>query len=294
MRIDQRNAGSVVTVATGSPSYTLDRWVAYQNSPSTGVQVSRSTSVPSGFQNSIKWGRNGSGTAGGITVLAQALETANCIDAQGGTVTLSFYAKAGANFSGASSQLNAAVISGTGTDQSIASMVTFAWTGSTTEINAAAVLTTSWQRFTFTSTTLGASVSQLGIYLNWTTVGAAGADDNVYITGVQLEQGLTATEFERRPIGVELALCQRYFWKTVQPINLDGYNVGGPKAYQYVCNPTTMRDTPVVSSTFSGLSQATGATVNVGIHGFQATLNPTAGGRFYGVYSAGNTANAEL
>ena len=210
-RIDQRNAGSAVTVVTGSAGYTLDRFFAYQNSPSTLVQVSRNTSAPSGFQNSIKWGRNGSGVAGGVTVLGQALETSNSIDAQGGTVTLSFYAKAGANFSAASSQIGVTLYSGTGTDQSVGSMITGAWTGSATPINSGATLTTSWQRFTFTSSTLGASVSQLGLYLIWTPVGTAGADDNVYITGVQLETGSTATEFERRPIGMELALCQRYY-----------------------------------------------------------------------------------
>ena len=33
-----------------------------------------------------------------------------------------------------------------------------------------------------------------------------------YLTGVQLEQNLQPTPFEQRPIGIELALCQRYFW----------------------------------------------------------------------------------
>jgi hypothetical protein len=35
-----------------------------------------------------------------------------------------------------------------------------------------------------------------------------------YITGVQLERGSTATSFDFRPYGTELALCQRYYWKT--------------------------------------------------------------------------------
>jgi hypothetical protein len=35
-----------------------------------------------------------------------------------------------------------------------------------------------------------------------------------YVTGVQLEEGSTPTSFEYRQHGTELALCQRYYWKT--------------------------------------------------------------------------------
>jgi hypothetical protein len=40
-------------------------------------------------------------------------------------------------------------------------------------------------------------------------VGTNGA--TFYITGVQLEKGSTATSFDYRPYGTELALCQRYY-----------------------------------------------------------------------------------
>ena len=45
-------------------------------------------------------------------------------------------------------------------------------------------------------------------------VGTNGA--TFYITGVQLEKGSTATSFDYRPIGTELALCQRYFQQLVR------------------------------------------------------------------------------
>jgi hypothetical protein len=42
-------------------------------------------------------------------------------------------------------------------------------------------------------------------------VGTNGA--TFYITGVQLEVGSTATSFDYRPYGTELALCQRYYYR---------------------------------------------------------------------------------
>jgi hypothetical protein len=44
-------------------------------------------------------------------------------------------------------------------------------------------------------------------------VGTNGA--TFYITGVQLEKGSTATSFDYRPYGTELALCQRYALSTI-------------------------------------------------------------------------------
>jgi len=71
---------------------------------------------------------------------------------------------------------------------------------------------------------------------------------------VQLEEGEIATPFELRPIGVELALCQRYFWRGVPTT---GHNVP-PNYYPNVFSPivvmfpVTLRAIPTLSTNTSG------------------------------------------
>ena len=53
---------------------------------------------------------------------------------------------------------------------------------------------------------------------NAANLGVGGAtSDYIAITGVQLEVGSVATEFERRPYGTELQLCQRYYQRYGYP-----------------------------------------------------------------------------
>jgi hypothetical protein len=65
---------------------------------------------------------------------------------------------------------------------------------------------------------------------------------------VQLEAGDTATEFERRPPGVELVMCQRYFWRIPQftYFGFQGVVPAGPYVYlkEVIWHPVPMRAKP--------------------------------------------------
>ena len=76
---------------------------------------------------------------------------------------------------------------------------------------------------------------------------AAATGNTLRITGVQLEQGSTATDFEHRSFGQELALCQRYYLR-IGDKALIYYGVGnidgGNEAQTFVTFPTEMRAAP--------------------------------------------------
>lgn len=211
----QRNATAGTYALTTTAAYgSADRWGATMQTSAAGI-FNRDTSITAGlgFQYNAKVGRTAASALTNAIIIGQALETINSIPLAGQTVTLSFYAKAGANYSAASSELRYLLRGGTGTNESFANAIVGAWTGASAPINVGATLTTSWQRFQ-TTVTLATSITQLCVDIRYTPVGTAGADDNFYITGVQLEIGSTASAFEARPFGVELGLCQRYYEKS--------------------------------------------------------------------------------
>jgi hypothetical protein len=176
--------------------------------------------------------------------IGTSLETSTATKLANKPVVLSFYARAGANYSSASNGLNVLLSSGTGTE---ANGVHVNFTSSTSVISTVATLTTSYQRFTYYGI-MPATSSQLLVQFDFAGVGTAGAADYFEITGVQLEQNYQPTPFEQRPIGVELALCQRYYWRNTRTDGFftawhnPAYNANSVDTLIY--HPVTMRITP--------------------------------------------------
>ena len=79
--------------------------------------------------------------------------------------------------------------------------------------------------------------------------------NNIYFTGVQLELGSVATDFEHRSYGEELALCQRYYFKS-DLIYFTGFSDGNTSTRCSVNgqHPVTMRADPSVTYNTQSLS----------------------------------------
>jgi hypothetical protein len=229
MVIDQRNAGASGT-ANG---YTVDRWNASVSLTTKGTwqQNAGSVTPPAGFTKYLGFTSNSA-----YTVVAtdqwkffQVIEGYNMADLAWGTanaktITLSFwvYSSLTGTFGGA--LLNGAVNRSYPFTYTISSANT--WTQASVTI--AGDTTGTWATdntqgvyvqfgFGVGTTYSGTAGAWAGAYYSSATgatsvVGTNGA--TFYITGVQLEKGSTATSFDYRPYGTELALCQRYFYKT--------------------------------------------------------------------------------
>jgi hypothetical protein len=195
------------------------------------------------------------GSTGGT--IGQSIEIINSIPYAGKTVTLSFYARKGADYG--NNTIVAELKSGTGSSDSNGIYNTY--TGQATVITQSVTLTTTWQRFTY-SAAVGATATQLALAFTSNHPSTSGAADYYEITGVQLEVGSVATPFKTYAgtIQGELSAAQRYYYRTVVGGNESVYSAGGTGQSStatafFVPLPVPMRITPA-SLDFSTLQAA--------------------------------------
>ena len=230
MRIDQRNVGASATPSNGQ--YTLDRWQQQMSaSAKFSVQQDSSANTVAGFTSSLKVTSLSAYSVSSTDYfdITQNIEGFNAADLNWGTanakpVTLSFWVRSSLTGTFGGSLMNGDYDRSNPYTYTISAVDT--WEYKT--VTVAGDVTGTWLKTTGAGMqvnfSLGAGATRSGTAGTWagsqlwsatgatSVVGTNGA--TFYITGVQLEVGSTATSFDYRPYGTELALCQRYYQKT--------------------------------------------------------------------------------
>ena len=290
MQIAQR--GTSASISNGNSTYnTVDRFTNYvvDSTSTVVVTVSQSTDAPDGFANSYKWQTTTSGTlpSDGYCGVQQFIEAQTLQQLGYGTtsakkLTLSFWVK--------SSVTGTFAVSFFQDDDSRI-------IGSTYTINTA----NTWEKksITIDGDTVGVIDNDNGAGLR--AIFHIGAESDVtatdntswgaystgkwayghaqngvitttnatwQLTGVQLEVGESATEFEHRPYGLELSLCQRYYWKNGNYAGYAFLAVGmdqGTAGEFLVTFPVQMRASPTASISGCRFRYNGGGNTGVGI-----------------------------
>lgn len=268
----QRNSatsavGSLAANIGTTATYYADRWFACGGT-TTYVNMSQQTQtdVP-GFGNSLRLSRLAAPTQ--TIFLGQVIETFDSIRAQGQPVCLSWWAKAGAQFSAASGVLTAQVISGTGTAdgaQKLTGVGGSSWTGAATAATGNVTLTTAAQRFSVVGT-VPANCTELGALFSYAPTGTSTTTDSIDFYGIQLEVGQAPSAFEHLDVEVVLAECQRYFIQVNEPsatcFVAAGSGLTATTGFYVIALPTQMRVAPTVTVAAGSfkVTTAAGATV---------------------------------
>jgi hypothetical protein len=265
MNVWQRGT-SISLAASAGTTFLADRW-CIQTGANQATTVSRqatgdTTNLPF-IQYAMRIQRNSGQTGTGNYGLMSPMETINTIPYAGKTVTLSFYARRGADYSATSNILRGILRTGTGTDQNPFS----GYTGDANSLDANFTLTTTWQRFSV-SGTLPATVTEMTTQFNYTPTGTAGANDYYEITGVQVEIAAAASAYSPATptYATELAACQRYYFEDAKTTISNGYATNTYNNFDRYFHPVAMRTTPTITQTgavsFSSNTSATTFTID--------------------------------
>ena len=252
--------GTAIGIAGGGATgYSTDRFKVYSASNTCTTQ--QSSVAPTGFAKSTLFTQTGTGAvaAGDIGLIIQRIEGFNIADLGWGTsvaspVTLSFWVRASLTGTFGVSIINDAQDRRFQSSYTINSANTWEYktitflgdTSGTWRVDNGIGLGVYWD--------LGCGTTYSGaVSSTWASTSAYGltggtkicstTNATFYITGVQLEKGTTATPFDWRPYGIELALCQRYYQRQF-PVRGVGVSTSGTIARVKAPLIVTMRATP--------------------------------------------------
>jgi hypothetical protein len=305
MVISQRNGTSATTV-NGNDIYTLDRFKGWASGGGV-FTVTQSTTAPTGFNNSALitvTTADASIAAGDNYRFAQPIEGYNIADfgfgtASASTVTLSFWVR-----SSITGTFGGSLYSVSGTRAYVFNYtISAANTWEQKTVTIAGDTSGTWGTTNSFGITVYFDLGSGSNYENatgsWVAAEKFRTSGNAtlistlsntwYVTGVQLEKGSTATSFDYRPYGTELALCQRYFYKIVGNTSPSagigsGFSTASTTARVYVKYPVNTRTAPTVSfgGTFfaydGGLGTVTSLAINAGDQSCSLDLTCSGGG----------------
>ena len=307
------------TAATTDFAYSVDRWRFAKSNDAT-ESVSQSTDAPVGFSYSL---RNtistGDATIGAtqFSGFQQLIEGYNIADLNWGTanaqpITISFWIRSSVTGTYTGNVRNSDDTRINPFNFTISSANT--WEKKTITITGDTSGT--WQSTTSAGiifavyAALGSSYTG-GTAGTWGTTPAFGcgspvngiaSNGNIFaISGVQLEKGSTATSFDYRPYGTELALCQRYFEKVgfgdsnSRYPTVFGYATAGGQIYMSVNFVVAKRAIPTLVKGSDSVSNCTTAVDGPSYQGFRYFITATATGLAGGSFTTdGETASSEL
>jgi len=223
-RVWQRGTSFNLPSGDNNNAYTADRWYT-----ASGVQCRQfDANAPAGFTNC--W--NHQGGAGNVGQLIELDDTNGKQDrfAAGTTWTMSVWSTA--NLTDGNHNFTAQWVESPLANQ--IQIATGAWIPTGESSNG-------FNRYRFTfpiNTAIGATQSALHVF--WVFPG-----ESAWYTGAQLEPGPVATPFEHRPIGTELAMCQRYY---TSMIGATAYSAPANNMTfsTFITFPTTLRVSPSI------------------------------------------------
>lgn len=274
--------GTTSASITTGLTYTADRWWGLSGTGTafTVIKETGPTDITPLVGATARVQRTGSQIGILPVCIGQAVTTGNSYQFQGKLAEFSFYAKAGANFSAANSQVTATISYGTGANGSAANQSTGAWTGFGNATATLVTLNTSMNRYSVTGV-IPATAVQVGVKICYTPVGTAGTNDWFEFGGAQLavNQGAVASTFagdtnysilafEYRNSHIEQELQQAYYYEldesaVITPI-APCAAIDTTHTNCYLSFPVQMRGTPTMTYTAGFASPTTTSQATLG------------------------------